>query len=1156
MKLFRICTTLLIVCFCTVSLLGQSYQGRISGMVTDSSGAVIAGAKVVITNVATHIARSLVTNSEGGYAAPDLEPGSYIVSAEAPGFKKEASTPFALEVSRAVRMDLKLVPGQVNETVQVNALETLVDTADSTLNGVLENKAINELPLQGRDFQNLLPLHPGVQRTPGGGFQSITSNGNRPDENNYFIDGANGNDAYYGESVVNESGIQGTPASFLPLDAIQEFNTQESPSAEYGDKPGVVMNLGLKSGTNAIHGSTYYFGRNSALDARNYYDQRPQPVSALIMHEFGASIGGPIKKDKWFYFANYEGIRDKVGNPGVYDSPVTTSLASQLGGIANSDGSPNSASYSLPDAIAYCQQGLGGACTPNPLSMQLTQLFLPNTGFTLKQSDPSAINFDFNNTNRGDNLVVKTDYHWNDHHVLSARYFYSNSNLVEMDTIPLRPEWLSTTSPTTQVFGVNWNWTPNSGWVNEARFSFNRFSEAIFPIDHNVNPTTYGLDTGVTNPGLFGFPRINPGTDAFNYMGGNSSWPLSTLPSQTYNWSDAISYTSGKHALRFGGQFMYGNVNYFRARYGRGRIDFSDLTDFIAGNPHRWYFMYGDSARNVSMKSFGLFGQDTYRASARVTLNLGLRYDVTYPISDSRNLLANYIPVLGNGQPGGIMQVGHGISSPYRTNYNNLSPRLGLAWDVFGNGRTVVRSGFGMIFSEPSIRTFMFGGGGLNLNPSGVPYVDGAGNTIQPSGTITSFLVNTRDTSLLNWGTGSGPIFPASAGQTCSLDSQCDVFAVNPHLRTPYVENWNLNLQQALSRDAMLQIAYVGNHGVNLYSTVDANQVNPALDDGSEAFGRPLNTNCPVAQGGLGLGGPCFPYIGFLTYLGNQSQSIYHSLQVTFTKRYSHGLYLLAGYTYAHAIDTASSNTPGNLPQNSLAYAAERGNSDFDIRNRFTLSVSYDLPSRKAPLQMLEGWQVTTLATLEGGEPFTLYDYNNDVSLTGEYYDRWNMSGPASNIHWSPNNPIPYVDPSTFVTDSSGNVIGGNQQCINAAGAAVNQLASLGCYISGSTVITPPNWGSFGNMGRNIFRGPNLREWNFSVSKTWKFTERFKMQVRGEVFNLLNHPNFDVWSMNNDLSYPTGVGTTVFTPDLGTASNPVLGSGGSRHIQIAAKLTW
>jgi hypothetical protein len=617
---------------------GQTYRGRILGLITDPSGAVVAGAKVIITNTGTGITRNLVTNGAGEYVAPDLDPGKYTVTVESAGFKKEQSSAVTLEVARDIRVNLQLQPGATTEIVDVTAQETLVDTTDSTLNGVLQNKAINDLPLQGRDFQNLLPLHPGVQRTPGGGFQSITSNGNRPDDNNFFIDGATDNDVYYGESVVNEAAIQGTPASFLPIDAIQEFNTQESPSAEYGFKPGVVMNLGLKSGTNNFHGTAYYFTRNSAVDARNFFDIAPSSVSALIMHQFGASLGGPIKKDKWFYFVNYEGIRDKVGNPGVYDSPVTVSLANQLGGIANSS------TYSLPDAIAYCQQNLGGStppCVPNPLSLKLAQLFLSNPGFTLKQSDPAAIDFDFNNRNRGDNLVAKTDYHLNDHHVFSARYFYSNSNLTELDGIYIRPEWLSTTSPITQVFGLNWVWTPNSIWVNEARFSYNSFNEALFPLDHNVNPTTYGLNTGVTNPVLFGFPRINPGTDEFDHMGGNSGWPLETTPSKTYSWSDTVSYTAGRHSIRFGGEFRFGDVNYFRATEGRGRVDFSDLTDFVAGNPDRWELLYGDPGRDVSMKSFGLFAQDSFRMTPRLTLNLGLRWDVTYPIKDSRNLLAS-----------------------------------------------------------------------------------------------------------------------------------------------------------------------------------------------------------------------------------------------------------------------------------------------------------------------------------------------------------------------------------------------------------------------------------------------------------------------------------------------------------------------------------
>jgi hypothetical protein len=1193
-------------------VVAQTSEARILGTIYDSTGAVIVGAKVTITNTATGVSRQLTTTSAGEYVAPNLEPGPYTVSVTAAGFKKTVSTPFTLEVSRDARMDMKLQPGAISETMEVSAEGSLADTSDATLNGVLSNKAIEELPVQGRDFQNLLELHPGVQRTPGGGFHSVTSNGNRPDDNNFFIDGADDNDAYYGETVVNDAGIQGTPASFLPLDAIQEFNTQESPTADYGVKPGVVMNIGIKSGTNDIHGSAYYFHRNAAFDARNYFNPAPTPLSALIMHEFGASIGGPIKKDKWFYFVNYEGIRDKVGNPGVVDSPVTSSLASRTDffpdGVSASDGTPESAAYSVPDAItyfsptykyyaqdvAYCQSNYDNipTCALNPLSQQLTSLLLPNPGFTASQSDPAAIDFDFNNVNRGDNLVAKTDYVLDKKNVLSARFIYGNTKQIEEDAFPLRPDWLSTTSPITQVFGVNWASTPSSAWSNEVRFSYNSFNESIAPVDHAVNPLSgYGLNTGVTDPRLFGFPRINPGTDEFNYMGGNSSWPLNTTPIKTYSSGDTASYTRGRQTVRFGGTFRYGNVDYYRAGYGRGRVDFRELWNFMAGDVRRWRFLYGDPHRNVSQKSMGLFLEDDIKATRRVTLNLGVRYDLTGTIKDSHNMLANYVPTSTTG----LVQVGQGIGAPYPTNYENFSPRVGLAWDVFGSGRTVVRAGYGIIFEQPSIRTFMFNGGGLNLNATGIPYIDANGVQQNPTGTINSFLQISTDGTQINWlqPNQTPTIFPnaSDSGNVCSVNSQCSVFAVDQHLKTPYVMNWNLNVQQALTPTTLLQVAYVANHGVRLYSVTDINQIdpnsplesdpnNPNFCDHCELYGRPLVTNCPVsAFGGLGNGGPCFPWLGFFNYLGNRSNSAFNSLQVTLTKRYSHGLYMLAGYTYGHAIDTATSNLAG-VPPDSNNYNEERGNGDYDIRHRFTLSLTYALPSVKTKWQMLEGWQVTSIVNLQTGEPYTLYDGGNDVSLTGELNDRWNLAGPIKDIHWSPLAPIPYIDRNQFnvYTDSSGidhtasGMTPAAQKCVDAAQAAGGQSAadqlirnpafyniygfhntSGGCFVSGNAVITAPAPGLQGNMGRNIFTGPGFTNWDASVSKAWKLNEKVKLQLRGEVFNILNHANFA--GLNTDLSSPQTVGTVVYTPDIG-AANPVIGSGGSRHIQIAAKVIW
>jgi hypothetical protein len=973
-----------------------------------------------------------------------------------------------------------------------------------------------------------------VEREPGGGFHTVTSNGLRPDDNNFIIDGANDNDVYYGETVVNDAGISGTPASTLPLDSIQEFNTQEQPSADYGSKPGVVVNIGLKSGTNQFHGTAYYFTRNSAFDARNYYNPDPQPISSLILHQFGGSIGGPIIKNKLFFFADYEGVRDKVGNPFNADSPVTTSLVGRVDPSELTE-------FSIFDAKAAAgcgQTPLPSTC--NPLSLTVAALLPTNTGFTADPNDPSAINFDFNNINREDNMVFKMDYHPNDKNSISGRFIYANSNEVEEDATPLLSQWLSTAAPTTQVFGVDWTWTPNSRWVNDLRFSYNIFNEHIGPVDQNVNPTAYGLTTGITDPRLFGFPRINPGDEDFNYMGGNSSWPLATTPSATQNYSDTVSFTHGRHSFRFGGVFMHGNVDYFRAGFGRGRVNFDDLTDFLAGVPDIWTLLYGDQARNVSLKSFGLFAQDDFRVTPRVTVNLGLRYDVTYPIKDSRNLLANYVPTAG------IVQVGDGISAPYQTNYNNVSPRLGVAWDIFGRGKTVLRAGFGMIYVQPSIRTFMFGGGGLNLNPSGIAGVT-PGN-----GTINSFLVESEDPSFINWSNDPNTtIFPVgnTSQNSCTFGFPCVIFGVDQHLKTPYVMNWNVNIQQQVAPNTVLQVAYVANRGVHLYSTIDLNQVNPAVDDGGEQLGRPLVQNCPVSEGGAGLGGPCFPYISFLNYLSNKSTSIYQALQTTLTKRYSHGLYGVLGYTYGHAIDTAGETTNlADVPQNSLNFNAEKASGDYDIRHRFTVALTYELPAFKAPLQLLKGWQFTTIAMFQTGEPMNFFDGEDDLTLTGEGLnnagnDRWNISGSPKNIHWGRDvaHEIPFLDASDPTCTAVANT--------PALLQALNYVE--GCYAQNGTVLYPNAFGTFGNMGRNIFRGPGFNDWDASVGKTWKLTERLNLQLRAEVFNLLNHPNFSNGSVKTDMG-GSHLGEARGTPDV-WASNPVIGSGGSRHIQIGGK---
>ncbi len=1098
----------------------QSPQGRISGRVADQSGALVSGAKVTILNTETGISRALTTNAAGEYFAPNLNPGLYSVAVDAPSFKRVQHPPFRLEVATDLRFDFELVPGAATETVNVSGEAPVVDTVTDVLGGTFTNKLINELPLQGRDFQNLLELRPGIQRVPGGGFQHTTSNGNRREDMNYIVDGTTDNDLYYGDTVINGAGVSGTPASHLPLDAIQEFNTQENQGAEFGWKPGAVVNIGLKSGGNQFHGTTYYFHRNRAFDARNYFNPSPQPVAALLLHQFGASAGGPIIKDKWFIFGNYEGVRHKVGNPGATSSPVTASI-----------GDPD---LSLADAKVAA--GCPDACSQT--SLHLADLFLTNPGNNGLGS-PDLINFDFNNTNREDNFIIKSDYHLNANNLITGRYFYTNSFLAEEDVTPLRPDWLSVARTHIGVVGVNWTWTPNTRWVNEARIGYNRNWQNDNVLDFNRSAASYGLNTGVTDPHLFGFPQINIG--AFDSMGGNRHWPLYTTPTVTWEFSDNASVTFGSHNLRFGGEYRYGGTDNLRANFGRGQINFDSLVDFLQGTiGSRGRILTGDTRRHATLSAFGGFVQDDWRVRPRISLNLGLRYDVTLPIKEEHNLIANFIP-----ERGGLVQVGRGIDSPYNTDWNNISPRVGFAWDLFGTGKTVLRAGGAIIYEQPTIRQFI-DTGGLNENPSGAVFVDANGNEVQGNGNIQVASRRVSAGAMTQaWADGT-PLFDTSPSITCSYDSPCDVFGVKRNIATPYVTSWNFNLQQALGPKTSLQVGYVANHGIKLYSLRDINQNVFALDSaGDEQSGRPFVQNCP-APFGSGGGGPCLPWAGFSYFMENKANSNYNALQVTLTQKSFHGLNFLAGYTWGHAIDVGATNNRSAYAQDSNNYPGDRGNGDYDIRNRFTLSLSYDLPNFKAPLQMGKGWQVTSILNLQSGEPFNYYDSFDDISGTGWLLDRWNFFGKPSDIHWGLTQQATYIYPG----DSE-------PRCV--AHASIGQLQNWGCFVEGNSVITPPEPGQFGNMGRNVFVGPPFKNWDMSVTKAWNLSERMKLQLRGEFFNILNHTNFDWLTLGTDLSDPVfginHLGVVRFTPDVG-ASNPVVGSGGSRHVQLGVKLIW
>jgi len=1146
----------LAVLLASIVLFGQTVTGRILGGVTDPSGAAINQAQVTITDVLRGVTRTMQTDDAGLYVAPNLAPGTYQVRVQAKGFKSVERLNIQVEVAKDARIDFALQTGQVSEVIQVSGEVPLVDATSSTLGGTLTTETINDLPLNGRNYENLLQLRPGVVRYPGGGFSTTSTNGLRAEDNAYLIEGLFNSEPFSGQSIINGAGIAGDSATILPVDSIQQFNVQENPPAEYGWKPGAIVNVALKSGTNTLHGTAYAFGRDTPLDARNYFNPITQAKNPRNLEQFGGSAGGALLPDKLFFFGAYEGQRYTVGNTGQISTPATVTLG----------GDPNN---SVVDAIAAVHTAFLAGTVPHDVSAASLQIAgctmgppiaCNGTGFPTNNgtnpAGPTTINFGLPNTVSSDNAVGKIDFHIHQNHVLSGMYFFGNNSGTVSDASQLQPQWLTQIHTRAQVVGANWTWIPSSRWVNEARFGYNRLYQPTFTADHSKPASAYGLDTGVTNPLYGGLPRINVFPFyIFPQELGGFNWPKVQGPDTRVQFVDHLSYIRGKHALKFGGELH--RDAFSGGAYGgaRGRIKFvggsfdngnsSGLEDFFAGLPTSASQLVGDPTRHIHNWGYALFAQDDWRITRNLTLNLGLRYELSSVIKDDNNLLGNFSPTAG------LEQVGKQISSPYNGDHNNFGPRLGFAWDVMGNGKTVVRGGGGIIYETLNWESFLALNNSLGLStiPTGALGV-GAGGAAG-SGSIAVGTVNYAGSSL-NWD-GPGTVFPTGTiNCSATTGSPCSILGVVPNLRTPYVYNWTLNVQHAFTDNLSLEVAYVGDHGAKLIGIRDINQNVPALDTlGDEQSGRPFNAQ--------------FPYLSFIYQMENIYESNYDGLQTTLTSRNFHGLTSVIGYTYSHALDQVGANWDFGaglgLPTDSYHPGREYASSDFDIRHRLTMSLTYMIPGKQSFAQLLQGWQLNSIVTLASAQPWGVMDAGDDLSLTGEGADRWDFFGNPSDFK-SGQNPIPCYGfggaPCNTTIPAA---------CTTAATSvgpgAVASLNALGCYMKGSSVLIPPAAGTQGTMGRNLFRDSGFRNWDLSVAKNWKFGERFGAQFRAEFFNFLNHPNFanpfggqNGWAHNDpSVPGPGGFGCACATPDV-AASNPVIGSGGSRAVQLGLKLSF
>lgn len=1099
--IFASLSALTVTSFSATPAAAQTAEGAIVGTARDAQGALAPGVRITATNIDTGFVRSDTSLDNGTYSLFALPAGTYKIEAEKSGFATISIAKVQVFVGEKATVDLTMKVAAQNETVEVTAAATQIDTQTQHIGGVVTQSQVVDLPLNGRDFAQLALLNPGVSAFGGGGGQQggeggisgYSSNGQRSNSNNFMVDG-----------VDNNNYNNGSVGQLPSVDSIQEFQVQTNNySAEYGRNSGSVVNLVTKSGTNDFHGSVYEFIRNDALDARNFFADPTAAAPELRLNQFGTTFGGPIHKDKTFFFFNYEGSRERAG---ITKVTVVPTQAQKMGQFQDSMGNTVTVPVTATSAALFLLY-------PNPNTN------LPGGNFV---SSPIL-------TGDTDQALLKLDHHLGANDLITARYSYTRSSQVA----PFSGGQQTTAIP---GYGVI-----NSGSIDLASLGYTRFfstssfNEFRLGFQRNTGLTynqagpqaaTYGFNTGWPAGSPFNLGNIPNFTMAgglvsnggsISNLGSNNNNP-GALYQNTLQFVDHFTHLTARHTMVFGTDIRNIRDNRFYALDEIGQLTFSGtlnpqgivnpLVDFAEGLPSSSLHFIGDSHRSYRTTSFDFFAQDSFKLRSNLIFNYGLRYEFNTPIYDATgrastfrpNLFSTYLSPtadqtnLATLQASGMILENQG--GLYNADYKNFAPRLGLAWSVDRQNMTVVRVGYGIFYDtvEGQIP------GNVLLNPPFLPdFFDSAPgwpNSFAPSG------------------------FP--------------VITVTPaNLPTPYSQSWNVDVQRQLPFHMVFEAAYVGSTGTHLPRFVQINQayitqaqinaLSPDVVTRMELMGIPPPVAMHLAQNIASIPNIArVPYFGYAQIFQAEDvvSSYYDALELNLTARASHGLTFGIANTYGKSIDAASvfygsgANSTTIFAQNNYDLGAEKGRSDFDIRDRFVANFVYQIPTwrnwwHEAPHRLADGWQVTGILTLQGGQPFSVLTGANRSS-TGLGDDRPDLTG---NPNSGPHTVAQWFNTSAFTLNAP--------------------LA-------------------FGDAGRNIVNGPGFHDYDMAILKDTSITERVKLQFRAECFNLFNHPNFAL--PRNVMSSPS-FGTLFQTPDVaqGTVG---LGSGGPRLLQLALKLNF
>ncbi len=1020
----------------------QTYRGSINGSVVDQSGANIPGASVVATNAGTGVVIRGSSTSAGEFLFGDLPLGQYNVIVSAPGFATVKFDQITVSAGVIYTLPVKLSLSTSNETVEVNAAALTLDTTTVTQTTVLDYKTVEDIPLNGRDFTQLISLTAGYAGYSGGGYGSL--NGTRANQMNWQIDGVDNNDLWHNIPAVNQGGVSGIAGIVLPLDAVDQFSAQTQAGPEGGRNPGGTINLTLRSGTNKLHGSAYYFNRNELFGAKSPFTDTKQKVRN---YNTGFSLGGPFIKDKLFGFVTFEHQRFVIGTPANTTLP-SVGWQTQAKAILAARGIPV-----LPVMQNVLNTLWGG-----------TALLANDTTGTKNNyySNDPEFGYSWNGLGKVDYALTSKDN-------LSVHWFVGQGNQVA----PVGSQLVSFYEQApihVQNIAIVYNRVINPHVSNQLLAGVNYFNQVFNDNNTNFNVQSLGFITGAAFPNA---PSIAIGS--FSKVG---LTPPEGRNDITGHLTDQLSYTLGKHEFRFGGEYRQAQLDEFYHRKAVGSFTFDttrvsrqagdptyadagtanqydsyrySLASFLAGLTTKANITQGDPERQVFVNTWFLNAGDSWKLTPKLNINYGARYDYIGPLHNAQYAnLSVFRPELTS--TGGLALQGRQISDLYQRYFGAVSPRLGLTYQVDSN--TVVRAGYGWYFDTINLNPFLDNRPG-NAAPNGVE-----GNPIgsNPVATISANpdlrplpgggLPTSGQTQIVqgvNIFGGSSAACNATAGTV-----QCGIFSVNRNFRPAVDQNYSFNVERTLTNSVIAQIGYVGSQARHLLSLLDINQINPTLTTSNK---RPY--------------GALYPNYTNINEIQSIGTSNYNSLQTELRLQNFHRLSASVVYTWSHNLDEVTAYR-GTLPQNSYNFKGDYSNSDFDTRNSFTGFLSYQIPGSTHLKALTSGWQANGLLSFHGGQPFTVFA-DGDISGVNEGLDR-------------------------------------AVQIANPQRGYQGQKA-LANWLNPAAFVDAPT-GSFGTSRRNGYYGPGYSDVDLSVFKDTKIGEFATVQFRAEMFNLFNRTNY------------------------------------------------